>query len=536
LKGGLTIFTKIFIAFLLLAILPVTVSSILVVSTYDELVTKLIEILIINGNDDEILRGHSLVRDATVLLAMTIFITSVITIFASLFISRNLGIPIRNMLQTIRLAAQGNLAVRAQVRTKDEFGLLARGFNMMIRQMEHFQSELAEANQNLETRVAERTAELSLAYEKLQSSTDKIHEANRLKTEFIANMSHELRTPLNSIIGYTELSLEGIYGALEPKQMEALTRIQRNSRQLLRLISGVLDLSKIEAGKMPLYLETFDLMELIRDTAEDLSPLFEKKKLQLVVRSTGHIPPLKQDHEKLQHVLMNLLSNALKFTDKGVIRVIASEEPQSRTVRIEVTDTGIGIPDDQYDAVFEHFRQIDGGTTRKRGGTGLGLALVKQFVDLMGGSISLVAKVGEGSRFTVRLPIKYHSPGDNDAEPSRPVILAVDDDLTTLSQIDEWLSADGFEVVRCLDGDDALQKVHSVSPKLILLDTILPYQDGWTILDRLGENPATKHIPIVVMGEMLEKSGKMPKNASAFVNKPLVRNQLVEIVRDLKLV
>ncbi len=534
-KGGLTIFTKIFIAFLLLAILPVTVSSILVVSTYDELVTSLIDILTQCQDPDQILHGYALVRDATVLVAMTLFITIVITIFASLFISRNMGVPIRNMLQTIGMAAKGNLDVRAQVRTRDEFGLLARGFNMMIRQLEQYQSRLEDANRNLEARVAERTAELSIAYEKLKTSADKIHEANRLKTEFVANMSHELRTPLNSIIGYTELSLEGLYGPLEPKQEEALTKIKRNSRQLLRLISGVLDLSKIEAGKMPLYLETFDAMELIRDVADDLFPLFEKKSLKLIVQSTGHIPPLKQDHEKLQHVLMNLLSNALKFTDKGMVRVVAGEEPATRTVRIDVIDTGIGIPDDQYDAVFEHFRQIDGGTTRKRGGTGLGLALVKQLVEHMGGTITLTSKLGEGSRFTVRLPIKYHSPGEQYDGPPKPIILAVDDDAKTLADLDEWLSAEGFEVIRCRDGRDALKKADSVSPKLILLDTLLPYMDGWSILEQLKDKSSTKDIPVIMMSELVEKSEELLEKASNFIKKPFLRDQIVEMIRGFEL-
>ncbi len=258
--------------------------------------------------------------------------------------------------------------------------------------------EIRELNRTLEQKVRERTRELEEANRNLQ-------ELDRLKSEFLANMSHELRTPMNSILGYTQLVLDGVDGPLTPEQRQSLERVEKNATHLLKLINDILDLSKIEAGRMELDLHEFDLKALADEVAGDLWTMAEAKGLSLTVEAEEGDLRVRADPNKVREVLNNLVNNAIKFTDRGGVVVRVRPDDRGRPgVAVEVEDTGIGIPEDSLGVIFEAFKQLDGSTTRAYSGTGLGLSIAKRLMELHGGEITVTSRVGEGSRFTVWLP------------------------------------------------------------------------------------------------------------------------------------
>ncbi|GAB4248971.1 ATP-binding protein [Deferrisoma sp.] len=278
--------------------------------------------------------------------------------------------------------------------------------------------EIRELNRTLEEKVRERTRELEEANRNLQ-------ELDRLKSEFLANMSHELRTPMNSILGYTQLVLDEVDGPLTDEQRKSLERVEKNARHLLKLINDILDLSKIEAGRMELELHRFDLGSLAEEVAEDQRTMAEAKNLRLVVRREEGDLRVVADPNKIREVLNNLVNNAIKFTDAGRVTIRVRPEPRATDgVAVDVEDTGIGIPEDGLAVIFEAFKQLDGSTTRAHGGTGLGLSIAKRLVELHGGEITVVSRVGEGSCFTVWLPREGPEatprPGAETGETCRP--------------------------------------------------------------------------------------------------------------------
>jgi signal transduction histidine kinase len=240
-------------------------------------------------------------------------------------------------------------------------------------------------------------------FQEIQEKNQLLEAANRHKSQFLANVSHELRTPLNSIIGFTRLVLRKTEEQIPTLQKENLQKVLISSEHLLNLINGLLDLSKIEAGRMEVYVETFSLNDVIRSTVSTVEPLLKNGRVELIADVAPDIPPLKTDRDKLKQVMLNLLSNAVKFTEKGEIRISASRNNGSLT--LTVADTGIGMKKEALDYIFDEFRQADMSSTRRYGGTGLGLAIVKRFIDLMGGEISVESEEGKGSKFTIRLPI-----------------------------------------------------------------------------------------------------------------------------------
>jgi signal transduction histidine kinase len=263
--------------------------------------------------------------------------------------------------------------------------------------------ELRTLNEQLEHRIRLATIQLEERNRQLEWQSAELEKASRLKSEFLAAMSHELRTPLNVIIGYTSLMRERIYGELAEVQDETLQKVHLTSQHLLALINDVLDLSKIEAGKMPLHLEEVDLRALIGDLSETIMPMIRKKQLQYEHQVGTDVPGIVTDRTKLKQILLNLLSNAVKFTPKGTVRIEAAT--QKERVRIQVIDTGIGIKPEHLEVIFEDFRQLDQSHTREYGGTGLGLSITRNLLALLGGTISVESKYGNGSRFTIDLPV-----------------------------------------------------------------------------------------------------------------------------------
>jgi PAS domain S-box-containing protein len=266
--------------------------------------------------------------------------------------------------------------------------------------------QLKEASAELERKVQEATAELAQQNELLRRQHIALEQASALKSQFLANMSHEFRTPLNAILGYTHMLLHGVSGAVTEAQRKSLTRIDSNSRHLLALINDILDITRIEAGRMPLNLTSFAIPELIDEVMSELEPIIKRSNLVVTTKVHGRVPPLKSDRQKVKQIVLNLLSNALKFTPGGSVTIRASYDGREKMVQIAVRDTGVGIPSDDQLKVFEDFRQLDSSPARGYGGTGLGLSICRRLSQMLGGSIELQSDVGQGSTFRLQLPAR----------------------------------------------------------------------------------------------------------------------------------
>jgi PAS domain S-box-containing protein len=261
----------------------------------------------------------------------------------------------------------------------------------------------------LQMRVQAATAELAQQNELLRRQAIELEQASRLKSQFLANMSHEFRTPLNAILGYTHMLLQGVAGDLLPAVRRQLSRIDSNGRHLLQIINEILDITRIEAGKMPLQVSEFDLTQLVPEVMAELDPMIARSKLPVTPRLAPSMPPVRTDRQKVKQILVNLLSNALKFTHQGGIDIIVSYDAAENAAVIAVRDTGIGIAPENHDKVFEDFRQVDDSPSRQYGGTGLGLAICRRLASMLGGRITLTSTLGEGSTFTLIFPVDAES-------------------------------------------------------------------------------------------------------------------------------
>lgn len=266
--------------------------------------------------------------------------------------------------------------------------------------------QLKEASAQLERKVQEATTELAEQNELLRRQHIALEQASTLKSQFLANMSHEFRTPLNAILGYTHMLLNGVMGAVSESQRKSVSRIDSNSRHLLALINDILDITRIEAGRMPLNLSSFDIPELVHEVMSELEPIIKRSNLDVTARLQGKVQALKSDRQKVKQIVLNLLSNALKFTPTGSVTIITTYDGRSRTVAIAVRDTGVGIGGNDQAKVFGDFRQLDSSPARGYGGTGLGLSICRRLSQMLGGTIELKSAEGKGSTFTLRLPVR----------------------------------------------------------------------------------------------------------------------------------
>jgi len=264
--------------------------------------------------------------------------------------------------------------------------------------------QLKLASEQLENKVQSATAELARQNELLRRQALELEQASTAKSQFLANVSHELRTPLNAILGYAAMTLQGVSGELTAPQRRNLSRIDANARHLLTLINEILDITRIEAGRMPIQMVAFALPDLVREVINELEPIIAKSGLQVSTRIATDVPVLRTDRQKVKQILVNLLSNALKFTQKGSITIHAAMK-RKHTVAIDVIDTGIGIPSDECDKIFEDFRQVDSTPRRAYGGTGLGLSICRRLASMLKGELSVQSKLGKGSTFTLTLPV-----------------------------------------------------------------------------------------------------------------------------------
>ncbi|MBI5929535.1 MAG: response regulator [Chloroflexi bacterium] len=388
----------------------------------------------------------------------------------------------------------------------------------------------------------------------LMLTRDRALEANRAKSTFLANMSHELRTPLNAILGYTGLMLASKYGPVTDQQQDRMQRVIDNGQHLLGLINDVLDLSKIEAGKMELYLETFSVTELLEGVANTARPLVEKNNNVLeVVQYSANLGAIHADLTKVRQVLSNLLSNAAKFTQNGKVTLSAASRYTTgmEYLVFQVEDTGIGIAPNQLDNVFKEFTQGDSSTTRKYGGTGLGLAICRHFSLMMGGDIKVESELGKGSIFTVTIPRRVVDPNVKPIAPVQTVpssastvtvttpetqtknstVLVIDDDATIREMMEHYLTKEGFKVITASGGREGLRLAKEAHPTVITLDVMMPDIDGWGVLALLKADPEIGHIPVVMITIVDDRKIGFTLGASDYITKPLRAEILLKTLR-----
>jgi GAF domain-containing protein/DNA-binding response OmpR family regulator len=388
-------------------------------------------------------------------------------------------------------------------------------------------------------------------FHEIEEKGRQLAEASQHKSQFLANMSHELRTPLNAIIGVTEMLREDARDLKREDEFEPLDRVLGAGRHLLALINDILDLSKIEAGRMELQLEPFALAPLIDNVVKTVEPLAAKNANQVAVRCDAEIGTLHADQMRLRQALLNLLSNANKFTDHGTITIDArqGQEDGRDWVLIAVTDTGIGMTAEQMGKLFQEFSQADASTTRKYGGTGLGLAISKRFCQMMGGDIIVESEPGKGSTFTIRLPrmaqseqrLVTEAPRQARAQPAHPIaegseeplILVVDDDATVRELVERHLERAGFAVVTARGGQEGLRLVRELRPAAVTLDIMMPDLDGWTVLAAIKGDPALASIPVVLMSIVDQKNRGYALGAADYLVKPVDRSKLLETLTGI---
>jgi PAS domain S-box-containing protein len=367
----------------------------------------------------------------------------------------------------------------------------------------------------------------------LRQARDAALQANKTKSEFLANMSHELRTPLNAIIGYSELLMEDADAASQAGLFADLKKIRNSGAHLLSLINDVLDMSKLESGKMELDLQEFDLAEFVSSLRDTIAPLAHSQNNHLELNLGDAPQRVVNDQQKLQQILINLLSNACKFTRGGRVRLdVASDS--SGWLKMSVSDTGIGLSEEQQSKIFRAFVQADSSTTRRYGGTGLGLAISQRFCEMMGGRIEVTSAVGQGATFTVWLPEKVRRQSLRTAGPewgSTPNVLVIDDEQVTYEALSHSLSERGFRVDWASTGDLGLSTAKGHRPDVIVLDIQLPGKDGWARLARLKEDPATAAIPVVMLTSLDKPQLGMSLGASDYLVKPIQPSQLLATVQ-----
>jgi|SRR5579871_1893172 len=385
--------------------------------------------------------------------------------------------------------------------------------------------------QTLNQHLEQRTAELSATNNELALRNREVERVNRLKDEFLASMSHELRTPLNSIIGFSDLLAEQGAANFNPKQKRFLGHIQQGSRHLLELINDILDLSKIEAGRLELKYEDFNFGEAAGEVVATVRPIAIAKNIQFESKLPGGLV-LYADRLRVKQVLYNLLSNAIKFTAAGG-RVSITGAEEHGTLRLCVADTGIGIPAGEQEAIFESFHQV--GTTTKgvREGTGLGLAITKRLVEQHGGSIWVESELGKGSRFFFELPLRPAVVDDTaPVETSEaPLILVAEDEGAAQELLVSHLEEAGYRVTTVGSGGEALAAAIRLQPDVITLDLLMPGRSGWQTLDELKKTPATAAIPVIIISVVEERKKGLSVGAADYLVKPVSKDRLIDTIR-----
>ncbi len=403
----------------------------------------------------------------------------------------------------------------------------------------------------------EQTRKLSLEIakrnEELNSKNAELEKAYRVKSDFLSSMSHELRTPLNSIIGFSSVLLGQTGDPLTPDQRMAIEKVLKNGKHLLELINDILDLSKLESGRMTVSVETEEVASVVSNCLMLTESLFRQKKLTVKEYVEPNLPKLSTDIVKVRQILMNLLSNAAKFTDQGEVTINVTKK--DGMIAFAVKDSGIGIKKEHYELVFEEFRQVDGSNTRKYKGTGLGLPISRKLARMLGGDLVVESEYGKGSTFTLTIPPVYVPTGETvvyqkkeqplqkpvaqvaravspAATPASAQILCIDDDPDAIEILRKYLVPEGYSVASALSGDEGLKLARQLKPSLITLDIMMPQKDGWQVLRELKADPQTKDIPVVVHSIIDNKPLAISLGAIDIIAKPTDPTRLISLAKQ----
>lgn len=389
----------------------------------------------------------------------------------------------------------------------------------------------------LASRLSDTMEKAERARQDAIDARDAAESANRTKSTFLANMSHELRTPMNAIIGYSEMLIEEAEDLELDDLSPDLHKIRSAGKHLLALINDVLDLSKIEAGKMTIYLEEFDVAEMIEEVVSTIQPLVEKNNNTLILKVAPDCGKIFADLTKVRQALFNLLSNASKFTEKGSITVNVKRHTTQDGERISfaVADTGIGMTQEQLGKLFQAFTQADASTTRKYGGTGLGLIISRKFCQMMNGDILVDSTVGQGTTFTIDLPVRVsevkvedviEQPAKVAISADRQLVVVIDDDEDAGIILKRNLEQAGYEVLVANNGAEGIKLVKEHKPLAVTLDVMMPGMDGWSVLTTLKSDPETSHIPVIMVTMLQDRSLGFSLGASEFLTKPVSQDKL----------
>ncbi|MBD2359608.1 response regulator [Anabaena minutissima FACHB-250] len=441
-------------------------------------------------------------------------------------------------------------------------------------ELQQLNEELEEKAELLEVQnqeVARKNQEIEKARQSLEEKAKQLFLSSKYKSEFLANMSHELRTPLNSLLILSKLLADNVAGNLTSKQIEYSQTIYSAGTDLLELINDILDLAKIESGTLSLDLEAIKFVDLYNYLERGFSQVADNQGLSFAIQLGDNLPPtIVSDAKRLQQILKNLLSNAFKFTERGGITLtisMAALDTGNPMIAFAVSDTGIGIPAEKQQVVFEAFQQVDGTTSRKYGGTGLGLSISRELTQMLGGRLELVSQLGQGSTFTLYLPQTYPSTGETQPltalppapilretpiekliepspsqipddrqkiQPGDHVLLIVEDDEKFARILLEMAQQKGFKVIVALQSKQALALAEQYQPEAITLDINLPDIDGWTLLDRLKHNPQTRHIPVHIMSVDDRQQRGLKLGAITYLQKPVSTEALNQVFTDMK--
>jgi signal transduction histidine kinase/DNA-binding response OmpR family regulator len=416
-------------------------------------------------------------------------------------ISLSLIGPIREINARLSEIASGDFTQRVAVGNRDELGALAANVN----------------------RTSEQLGEL---YRQLEMVSEH-------KSAFLASMSHELRTPLNAIIGYSEMLHETAQDEGQEEFLPDLAKIRDAGRHLLGLVNDILDLSKIEAGKMDLYLEEVDLGALVEEVRSIVEPLAAVNANRVEIVCPAALGAFYTDRTKLKQSLLNLLSNASKFTHEGRVRL--EVRPADSEISFVVSDTGIGMTEEQQGKLFQAFSQADSSTTRRYGGTGLGLAISKHFCEMLGGKIAVESTLGQGSTFTITLPDRSRVA----AAAATPIgaehaalVMVVDDDPNARDLLAATVRREGYRVIEARDGESALALAREWHPDVITLDVLMPRMDGWAVLTAIKSDPDLAEIPVVIVTVLEDRGIAVSLGAAEFLIKPVDRARLAATIRQ----
>jgi signal transduction histidine kinase/CheY-like chemotaxis protein len=478
--------------------------------------------------------GMVAARSAVRLSYGVIIGATILALVLTLLVVSSIRTPLRRLVTAMNGITEGNLDAPIPAPGPDEIGAMSRTLSL-------FRESLIERDR-LSRERQQAIAQLGEMVDRLAEARDAAMRATQTKSQFLANMSHELRTPLNAIIGITDMLAEDARDDGETESLEPLERISRAGKHLLSLINDILDLSKIEAGRMELHIESFELAPLIADAVNLAGSLAARNANTIQIKCPPNAGSMSSDLTRVRQVVFNLLSNACKFTERGTITVEVA--PREEEVEIVVRDTGIGMTPEQVGRLFQEFSQADSSTTRKYGGTGLGLAISQRFCRMMGGDITVESEPGKGSAFTVRLPraapVSVGEEAGQAGEGAVPVVprlggkrnsvLIVDDDPVARDVLQRFFAREGFEVALAADGREGLARARSLRPAMITLDVLMPEMDGWTVLREIKADPELAQTPVLMVSILDEKNKGFALGASDYVTKPIDRKRLVAIL------